>query len=126
MKAVATKMHAREILRMTWRLRPKKEYEGGANKLLAVMITTLIEIVKADFIFSLLIVYAKNCQRTGSKFSLGLFAFAMLMLIETIIAICLYPTTNMCRVAQIYGIVRPVLSAIECVSFAALAWLSWS
>ena len=95
------------------------------NRLLAVILTTWIEVVKAIFIFSLLIVYAKNCQSIRSKFSLGLFTFTVLMLIETTAAIYLYSTTAFCRVAQIYEVVRPLLSAIECVSFAVLTWVTW-
>lgn len=95
------------------------------NKLLAVILTTWIEVLKAIFIFSLLIVYAKNYRSIRSKFSLGLFTFTMLMLIETTAAIYLYSTTELCRVAQIYEVVRPLLSAIECVSFAVLTWVTW-
>ena len=95
------------------------------NRLLAAILTTWIEVVKAIFIFSLLIVYAKNYRSIRSKFSLGLFTFTMLMLIETTAAIYLYSTTELCRVAQIYEVVRPLLSAIECVSFAVLTWVTW-
>jgi len=95
------------------------------NRLLAAILTTWIEVVKAIFIFSLLIVYAKNYRSIRSKFSLGLFTFTMLMLIETTAAIYLYSTTELCRVAQIYEVVRPLLSAIECASFAVLTWVTW-
>lgn len=95
------------------------------NRLFAVILTTWIEVLKAIFIFSLLIVYAKNYRSIRSKFSLGLFTFTMLMLIETTAAIYLYSTTELCRVAQIYEVVRPLLSAIECVSFAVLTWVTW-
>ena len=47
------------------------------------------------------------------------------VLIEATVAIYLYSTTALCRVAEIYEIVRPLLSAIECVSFAILAWITW-
>jgi len=93
--------------------------------LLAVIITTWIEIAKAAFIFSLLVVYAKNYQSIRSKFSLGLLTFTVLMLVEATVAIYLYSTTALCRVADIYETVRPLLSAIECVSFAVLAWITW-
>jgi hypothetical protein len=95
------------------------------KKLLAVIVTTWIEIVKAAFVLSLLIVYAKNYRTIRSKFSLGLLTFTVLMLIEATVAIYLYSTTALCRVAEIYEIVRPLLSAIECVSFAILAWITW-
>ena len=95
------------------------------KKLLAVVVTTWIEIVKAAFIFSLLVVYARNYRSIRSKFSLGLLTFTLLMLTEATMAVYLYSTTALCRVAEIYEIVRPLLSAIECVSFAVLAWITW-
>ena len=93
--------------------------------LLAVVVTTWIEIVKAAFIFSLLLVYARNYRSIRSKFSLGLLTFTVLMLIEATMAVYLYSTTALCRVAETYEIVRPLLSAIECVSFGVLTWITW-
>jgi len=93
--------------------------------MLATIVTVGIEIFKAAMIISLARVYVKNYRDIKSKFGLGLFIFAMILLLETIVSISIFSTTSLCESIQIAQVVRPILSTIECIGISVLAWITW-
>ncbi|MBS7609977.1 hypothetical protein KEJ36_03145 [Candidatus Bathyarchaeota archaeon] len=90
----------------------------------AVMVTIGIEIVKAILLLGLFITYLRNHRKIRSKFTFGLLLFAILFFAETLAAIFLYSTTALCQAIQMSEIIRPFLSAIECIGMAILAWIT--
>jgi len=93
--------------------------------MIATIFTAGIEIFKAGMIIILLRVYIKNYRDIKSRFGLGLFIFAMLLLLETIVSIGIFSSTSLCHSIQIAEIVRPILSTIEFVGISVLAWITW-
>jgi len=95
------------------------------NRLSAVIITIGIEIVKALLLLGLFLTYLRNHQKIRSKFTFGLLLFAILFLAETFAAIFIYSATSLCQAIEVSEIIRPILSAIECVGMAVLVWITF-
>ena len=72
----------------------------------------------------LLYIYAKNLQQTKSKFTIGLFIFALLFLIQNAVSLYYYVTMMQYYVADVAVHVF-ILTLLQTIAFLLLLKLSW-
>ena len=87
-------------------------------------ITTIITAVSTIFLLGLLYVYLKNLKNAKSKFTIGLFIFALLFLIQNIVSLYYY-VTMMKYYAPEVEIHVFILTLLQALGFLTLLIITW-
>ena len=87
-------------------------------------ITKWLSVVNIILILGLLYVYAKNLQKVKSGFTVGLFIFSLIFLVQN--AVCLYFTGTMMPyyVEGVQGYVL-ALTGLQTAAFAVMNYITW-
>ncbi len=87
-------------------------------------VTTIITAVSTIFLLGLLYVYYKNLRKAKSKFTIGLFLFALLFLIQNLVSLYYY-TTMMKYYAPEVEVHVFILTLLQAIGFMILLKITW-
>lgn len=91
----------------------------------AIMTATLVLTVLSSFLLIVLLsVYGKNLRRVQAKFTLGLFIFALVWLMEKLVSLYYYIAMMEYYVPQVSGQVF-VLSLLQTLALLILVKITW-
>ncbi|MBS3142225.1 hypothetical protein J4464_02440 [Candidatus Woesearchaeota archaeon] len=91
---------------------------------LLMTLTTVVTAVNVLLIIALLNVYVRNMMKIRSGFTMGLFVFALLFLIENIVSLYFFVTMMPYYAMDIEGFVF-VLKTLQMLAFATLTWITY-
>ncbi len=86
--------------------------------------TTILSFISSIFIIGLLYFYMKNLSMIKSSFTIGVFVFALLFLLQNILSIYFYFTMMDFYVAQVQVHVL-TLTILQTIAFAVLLKITW-
>ena len=87
-------------------------------------VTTAITAVSIIFLLGLLYVYSKSLKNIKSKFTIGLFIFALLFLIQNLISLYYYLTMMKYYAPEVEVHVF-ILTLLQAIGFAILLKITW-
>ena len=87
-------------------------------------VTTIITAVSTIFLLGLLYVYFKNLKNAKSKFTIGLFIFALLFLIQNIVSLYYYITMIKYYAPEVEVHVF-ILTLLQAIGFLILLIITW-
>ena len=87
-------------------------------------VTTVIAAISTIFLLGLLYVYYKNLRNAKSKFTIGLFIFAILFLIQNIVSLYYYITMMKYYAPEVEVHVF-ILTVLQTLGFAILLKITW-
>ena len=87
-------------------------------------ITTILTGISSLFLLGLLYVYSKNLKAIKSKFTIGLFVFALLFLLQNIVSFYFY-ITMMDYYAPQVGFHVFILALLQTIAFLILLKITW-
>ena len=87
-------------------------------------ITTVLTGISTLFLLGLLYVYSKNLKTIRSKFTIGLFLFAILFLVQSLVSLYYY-ITMMKYYAPEVEIHVFILTLLQTIGFAILLKITW-
>ena len=86
--------------------------------------TTIITAVSTIFLLGLLYVYYKNLKSAKSKFTIGLFVFALLFLLQNLISLYYYITMMKYYAPEVEVHVF-ILTLLQAIGFLILSVITW-
>lgn len=87
-------------------------------------VTTVITAISTIFLLGLLYVYYKNLRQAKSKFTIGLFLFALLFLIQNLVSLYYYTTMMKYYTPEVEVHVF-ILNILQAIGFAVLLKITW-
>ena len=87
-------------------------------------VTTIITAVSTIFLLGLLYVYFKNLKNAKSKFTIGLFIFALLFLIQNLVSLYYYITMMKYYAPEVEVHVF-ILTLLQAIGFLVLLVITW-
>lgn len=87
-------------------------------------VTTIITAVSTIFLLGLLYVYYKNLRQAKSKFTIGLFLFALLFLIQNLVSLYYYITMMKYYAPEVEAHVF-ILTLLQAIGFLILLKITW-
>ncbi|MBI2652750.1 hypothetical protein HYX00_04765 [Candidatus Woesearchaeota archaeon] len=87
-------------------------------------VTTIITAVSTIFLLGLLHVYYKNLRQAKSKFTIGLFLFALLFLIQNLVSLYYYITMMKYYAPEVEAHVF-ILTLLQAIGFLILLKITW-
>lgn len=87
-------------------------------------VTTAITAISTIFLLGLLYVYYKNLRQAKSKFTIGLFLFALLFLMQNLVSLYYY-TTMMKYYPPEVEVHVFILNILQAIGFAILLKITW-
>ena len=91
---------------------------------LIMNVTTAITAVSTIFLLGLLYVYYKNLKQAKSKFTIGLFLFALLFLVQNLVSLYYYITMMEYYAPEVEVHVF-ILTLLQAVGFMILLKITW-
>ena len=91
---------------------------------LLMKVITILSVISAVLLLLLLYVYYKNLKSIKSKFTVGLFIFALLFLIQTIVSLYYYVTMMDYYVPEVEKHVF-IFTLLQTIGFAILLKITW-
>ena len=87
-------------------------------------ITTVLTVISTVLLILLIYVYSRNLKRAKSGFTIGLFIFALLFLIQNIVSVYFY-LTMMDYYASGVEVHAFILTLLQTIGFAILLKITW-
>jgi len=87
-------------------------------------ITTVLTVISTIILIFLLYIYSRNLKRIKSGFTMGLFIFALLFLIQNIVSLYFY-VTMMDYYASGVELHAFILTLLQTIGFAVLLKITW-
>ncbi len=87
-------------------------------------VTIAITAISTIFLLGLLYVYYKNLRQAKSKFTIGLFLFAVLFLIQNLVSLYYYTTMMKYYTPEVEVHVF-ILNILQAIGFAVLLKITW-
>ena len=91
---------------------------------LLMKIITILTVISTIVLFGLLYVYYKNLKQAKSKFTIGLFTFALLFLVQNIISLYFYLTMKDYYVPEVEKHVF-IFTLLQTIGFLILLKITW-
>jgi len=89
-----------------------------------MQITTILTVISTVLLLGLLYVYLKNLKQAKSKFTIGLFIFGLLFLLQNLVSLYFYFTMNDYYVPQVSTHVF-ILTLLQTIGFFILLKITW-
>ncbi len=86
--------------------------------------TTILAAISTLLLLALLYVYTKNLRKIKSKFTIGLFIFALLFLIQNLVSLFYFITMMDYYSAEVEAHVF-ILTLLQAIGFAVLLKITW-
>ena len=86
--------------------------------------TTVLTSISTIVLVVLLYVYFKNLRKVKSGFTVGLFIFALLFLIQNLVSLCYYITMKMYYTPEVEVHVF-ILTLLQAIGFSVLLKITW-
>lgn len=87
-------------------------------------ITTILTGISTLLLIGLLYVYSRNLKKIKSKFTIGLFIFAMLFLIQNLVSLYFYLTMMDYYASQVEAHAF-ILTLLQTIAFSVLLKITW-
>jgi len=83
-------------------------------------VAVTIEILNVMILLWLLSIYLRSYRKVRSGFTTSLLIFSLLILLQSVVAVILFATTEVCEVGVRTQEIRPILSFVELIGLVAL------